>query len=356
MSYNLFIQLEGYALNREKTDEENLVTEIFVYLLNSSKHLQKKFLSHLLADQRKSLKKKLLRQFRNPEIESQVPSGDSIFDISIYSKNSDERIIIENKVGSKPCIDQIRKYLKSNIGYVALLTPTNVNSVNQKNRRYLGHFCWKDVYKIIKKMYEKQGSEIMGEFMKYMEEKNMGPLSNFTEKEIANAATGYGFITKAEKFVEEVKCGVEPYLCETFNKGRSKIKLKSGNSNPDRLISYYFYPPPKGREKYRMYLGFGIQIYDDERPYFFIRIGVWTKKRRDIVEKDHEVREKAKKLKRKGWEQDKRYPEWILWKVFEMLSKKDADKLVKEMVNNTKNSIEKLRSIRLMESIRRALS
>ena len=221
MSYNLFTQLEGYALNLEKTDEENLVTAIFVYLLNSSKskHLQKKFLSHLLADQKKSLKKELIRQFKNkPTIKSQVRSGDSVFDIEISAKVSDDKIIIENKVGSNPNTNQIEKYLKATRGYVALLTPSNVNSPKvRRNLRYLGHFYWQDVYTIIKNVSKKCRSQIMKEFLLYMEDKNMAPFK-FTKDELKNASAGYDFIAKADEFLEEVERRVGPDLRKTFRK------------------------------------------------------------------------------------------------------------------------------------------
>jgi hypothetical protein len=351
MSTNLFASLERHALNHLKTAEENLITEIFVYLLNYSKILRKRFIAHLALESTilvsKYKKKEFRKSFNNPVIKSQVPYKKNIIDIQISSRAVNDKISIENKINAnegfskigKKSVNQIQKYLNAGLRYVAFLTPCGTRSpeVGKHKKNYLGHFYWQDVYSIIEKYNRKQKSQITAEFLKHLEEKNMKPIKQFTKNELRNASTGFDFIIKASSFLEKISSVSESYFRNVFG----NVKLSEEKRFSRKYIQRWF--RLKGWNKSKLWLGFDIVIKDGT-PCFFVEIGVSGVNRKSVLENDNSICQKVDKLQKVGWEKDENSNYWMLYKSFKLSYKKDIDQLVNEMVDNIKTSINELRS------------
>ena len=358
---NFFSKLERYALNSKKRSQENFVSEVFAYLLNENKLLHKRFLDYISSNLKAKEKSSFLKKFRRVKINTQVIDGNNIIDIQITSQDGKNKIVIENKIQSgenfydigKETINQIQKYLDSNMGFVAFITLMGAKQpeITRNKNMYLGQFYWQDIYKIFNNIKNKK--IYLVDFLKYMEENNMIPVKPFTKDEIKNASAGYGFVNKARLFVETQEDEMKEELRKHF--GRIKKSGNVGEHTYRNNTKYFLCWVLPERWKKQMHFSFGI-IVKDNKPWLMVELDIDKVDIIKYLESDPIIQKKIKILERMGWEKDMEDPmhSWAYIRYFNLKPNKDFNILGKEMIKNINQSIKELNSkkiglIRILE-------
>lgn len=344
----LFANLERYALNPEKTEAENLSTEVLAYLLRSQSTFRKRFLDRLLIE-----KKPLRRQFRGDvTIITQDRFGDCIFDLRI--KSGEQSIIIENKlyagegfshIGRGEYVPQVQKYLNKGQGHVAFLAPRDTPPQKPKKNKgnYLGHLPWEDVCGILRGIRKK--SQIMEEFVQYLEEKNMAGFQPFEQRELKSAAAGYAFIAKAESLLQVVKDAVDPFIKNTFNVRSLKYHVGQWPNyvyldNRSSTGTEFWFRPHQWK-KSTLAIAIAIDTWSDERiPQFSIHLSAWKSRWKNApLDGDGAIRRAITKMKKRGWEENHCKRFWCMTKRFPL---SDKSNLVEKAVGSVKDNIKEL--------------
>jgi hypothetical protein len=347
---SIFLNLEKYSLNEKKVTKENLLAELFGYILKNEKEFRKIFLQNVF-----NKNKKIINKFIDAEINTQQSiSNDSIIDIFI--KGNDGNIYIENKVDSNESEGQIERYLKQcdENDFLIYLTPKNYEEPkfikNKKNKKIFKHIHWEEIYDYLKNYNQKRKSEIISHILSYMEGLFMINIK-FTKEELNSAKNAFPFIYKSkilleEFFLKNINLKIENKLGTNDFKEIGFESYNKFNRNVFQTEFYYFIYRPQ-KKSWEFYLYFPIKIING-KPYLVVSIASETNDFISFIKKDKNIKEKINNLKCKI-EEKKKW--WLLiYKEFE-LKPKPINEIVNELTPKILKAIDELIKSRIIQML-----
>lgn len=154
---------------------EEVFTRQFAFLLNSDRVAGNTVIGNILPDTNASFE----------EISCEEMTGDGRIDIEVKLDNG-ETLLIENKVDSKLGENQLKKYLKDDNVYLAVISQTNLSIGDEikNDERYChptepkqAHYYWSDIYSLIKHAPSppQDFQQLRIDFLNYMRTLAMAP-------------------------------------------------------------------------------------------------------------------------------------------------------------------------------------
>ena len=352
---SIFSNLEKYSLNEKKVTRENLLTELFGYILKNEKEFRKIFLQNVF-----NKNKKIINKFINAEISTQKSiSNDSIIDIFI--KGNDGNIYIENKVDSNEGEGQIERYLKQcdEKDFLIYLTPKNHKEPkfikNKKNSKTFKHIHWEEIYDYLKDYNQKRKSEIISHILSYMEGLFMINIK-FTKEELNSAKNAFPFITKSNQLLKE-------FFLNNKNNINSKIEEKLGTNHFKEIgfasddefdrddfqteFYYFIYRPQK--KNWEFYLYSPIRIING-RPYLVVSLASATNDFISFIKKDKNIIKKINNLTHNNWKEELESDWWEIYKEFE-LEPKSINEITNKLTPKILKAIDELIKSRIIQML-----
>ncbi|MDD2620330.1 MAG: PD-(D/E)XK nuclease family protein [Syntrophomonadaceae bacterium] len=206
---------------------EDFTTEILVGILQKNKEILNEFVNQVLKIDGASFKIGSQKKYTLPD------DVNCIIDIVI--ENDSLICFLENKVNSGEGERQLERYSRVLIG---LKTEAPKNSYLRYCTKYndpkeitdidFNQFRWSDVYKFLECHQE---NELIGEFLEFLEEYNMGSVKRFQTHDLLTMNNINSTIAKMDECLDIVK----PKLVERFG------KTSSNNDRIKRLYSHEQY-------------------------------------------------------------------------------------------------------------------
>jgi len=196
---NLFTQLAGYSLNRQKRSIENFTTELLAHFFNEDVVFRRRFLTVIFAD------KRMARPFLWAQSTTQESLGkDCRVDLVLWAKSKVHLIevkITANETRSgrwgqkgKP---QVQRYLDLRKGHVTYLTTRDslAPDTDQRGRKYklVKHALLEDLYEMLRAA---RVSPLARVFLDFMKDKDMAGPEPFGRDEIRRADQSMRLIKK----------------------------------------------------------------------------------------------------------------------------------------------------------------
>lgn len=339
---SIFLQLEKYSLGK-KTSRENLLTELFAYVLRTEPRLKRILLKHLFNG-----KTNKARKFYTAEIETQKRMYDkSLIDVCFESESGN--LFIENKVDAVEGNGQISKYLAlcRDNDYLAYLTPRShktpiFRACPKHKRTFLGHFHWQDIFKDLRHYNKTRKSDIISGILAYMEDLDMGNMA-FSKKDIIRAENAFSFMRKAEVLLNDIWGDFLPELEATFGRNIESKSAQHSNWIYDNIYCLY------RRPKWSFGLYLFVMVGEDGTPYLTFGPGCYKKQFISLLKSDSKVMAKAKSLERLSgaWENCNEDTWWDIGKYWPLKPKSLGD-LKSELMPKLNIALRELRRTKLI--------
>lgn len=291
MKENLFFRVESYA-------KENLITEALVYILETHQQLKDALLKLLLNNIDKN--GELFKTFSNCIITTQSPYKESVIDVEFRSL-SGKKILLEIKIDSFEGENQIQKYLDLNQGYVAYLTRLGQSepSISKNQDRFLGRFFWEEVYKLIEEENTKKKNEIIDNFLKHLEGKNMNYPEPLLSEDFEQIKPAFKVLSKLRAIVSTVGNKIKPELENYFGtktKGGTTINLYEENT------IYQYFAFDKLKKSGISYIAIGIYFSEEKNEWcYYVSILFYMKIAKDLDFQLNSFFEERWKREDYGW-------------------------------------------------------
>lgn len=246
MKSSIFTFIKSYTPSVDRDPKEDYLTQIFSWMLNNIKELDKKYCRYLLDKIGKS-NIELNEEMISTETQISVTSGRIDMVISIYNKIG---FICEHKVWSNLSDNQITKYKQcsNELGnenyYTVLVTANKLQHTQEADIK----LTWADICIFIESIineYENEDEFVLSNFIIYLKEQGLWKYESISINEV----TSYYSARKLEKKLDElfmdlvhVEWEKECEHLKTFTKSRYNpnfTKYRWGRKGIDFFEDWY---------------------------------------------------------------------------------------------------------------------